>query len=131
VISDCGEFELSRTVEVVPATPEDTEPPPIPGQLSPQDDSAFDYYPRELTLRWFPVDDPSGVTYGVEVEVFYPASPGPGGEWGYRYGDTGLDSTSFSLNFVGAQPGRWRVWAIDGAGNPSAKTEWWYFEFMR
>lgn len=77
------------------------------------------------------MEDPSGVEYAVEVEVYYPTFPGPGGEWDYRYGQIGLSSTSFSLEFVGAQPGRWRVWAIDGAGNASAKTEWWYFEFLQ
>jgi hypothetical protein len=32
---------------------------------------------------------------------------------------------------VGAQPGRWRVWAVDDDGHQSPKSNWRYFEHQK
>ena len=42
-----------------------------------------------------------------------------------------LNNTNYTFVFVGAQPGRWRVWAVDAAGRPGRKSPWWEFRFTR
>lgn len=39
------------------------------------------------------------------------------------------DEQSFTVNFAGAQEGRWRVWAVDASGNQTPKSPWWYFKY--
>jgi hypothetical protein len=38
---------------------------------------------------------------------------------------------SYEFDFVGAQPGRWRVWAIDEAGREGFKSPWRLFVYLR
>jgi hypothetical protein len=40
-------------------------------------------------------------------------------------------STEYFFNWVGAQPGRWRVWAIDASGREGPRTGWWVFVYTR
>jgi len=35
------------------------------------------------------------------------------------------------ITFVGAQPGRWRVQAVDGAGKAGSMSEWREFRYTR
>jgi eukaryotic-like serine/threonine-protein kinase len=37
----------------------------------------------------------------------------------------------YSFDFVGAQPGRWRVWAVDPEGREGSRSAWRRFEFKR
>jgi hypothetical protein len=49
-----------------------------------------------------------------------------------RYlGEVPTSQTAYSLHFVGAQPGRWRVWAVDAEDNPGSKSEWREFRFSQ
>jgi hypothetical protein len=50
-------------------------------------------------------------------------SPGciPGGNGG----------TTFTQGFVGAQPGRWKVWAVDSQGNDGPQSGWWTFVHLQ
>ena len=36
-----------------------------------------------------------------------------------------------NFQFVGAQPGQWRVWAVDASGQEGAKSEWREFRYPR
>ncbi len=100
------------------ATQGDVDAPLAPTLLSPADDSLLKS--SGVRLRWSEVTDPSGVTYTVEIQYF------AGGGEGYHALTTagGLTSTYYS-HTVGDLGERWRVWAVDGAGNASSKTEWW------
>jgi tetratricopeptide (TPR) repeat protein len=99
-----------------------------PRLLSPDSGAVFDHYPRQTTLVWSEV--PSAASYMVE--------------WDYKSGDAwtaearGIpgalitaQTTVATFQFVGAQPGRWRVWALDGAGQPGSKSEWREFRYTR
>jgi len=92
--------------------------------VSPADGSVFRYYPRDVTLVWDAVSDSSGVTYRAEVEF-------EGGRWASLSGACRgvITGTTCRFTFVGAQPGRWRVQAVDGVGNSSAMSAWSYFRF--
>ena len=40
-----------------------------------------------------------------------------------------LGTNSYTFDFVGAQPGRWRVWAVDVNGQKGPKSDWWGFSY--
>jgi hypothetical protein len=101
---------------------------PAPRLLVPKDGSILDHYPRYTTLAWNPVPGADG--YCVQSDY----------ESGERWLSASYDSVpvlhhtyipTYSFNFVGAQPGRWRVWAVDAQGNPGLKSEWREFRYSR
>jgi WD40 repeat protein len=102
-------------------------PPPMsrlaaPWQLAPKDGSVFNQFPRKMTLRWAPVT--GAAKYRVEVE-FQSA-----GKWA-PLRDKEVQPTEHELEFIGAQPGRWRVWAVDDNGQGGHKSPWWTFRFTK
>ncbi len=104
---------------------------PAPPQLSPTQGTAFSRYPRGMTLAWRPV---SGArSYTVEIDCYQCCEAN---KWCAEVGrvwkvQSRLNNTNYTFTFVGAQPGRWRVWAVDAAGRPGRKSPWWGFRFTR
>jgi len=111
---------------------------PAPIQLSPADKQVFDTFPRNTRLVWNPVA--GAVSYGLEVESCWNRSleekkrlpddgecinPSPYEE---KYG---LHEVSYEFFFKGAQPGRWRVWAIDKDHKAGVKSPWRRFSFTK
>ncbi len=116
-----GKLEGGREREKKKAPlPPDNTPPPTPTQLSPPNGQAYPDSPEEIqtTLQWTEVTDPSGVTYSVELEYFQFT------QWHPWRTITGLTSPSYTWTLK-YETQRWRVWAIDGAGNQSEKSPWW------
>lgn len=108
---------------------------PAPSQISPASGTVFDHYPRETTLRWTEVT--GAASYVVEID-FYSYDSGWISELDPNrtpkpatHIERDLNTTTYKFNFVGAQPGRWRVWVVDRDGNESAKTDWWIFRYTR
>lgn len=98
-----------------------------PIQNSPADGTVFSTYPRMTTLQWSSVTGAASYT----VEHSYCSSAGCN-DWAVDYGPvTGLTTNSYTYEFVGAQPGRWRVWAVDANGNAGPKSGWWGFSYTR
>jgi len=106
---------------------------PAPDQLSPENDSVFDFYPRQTVLKWSPVA--GAVSYGVEVDYCEGrekvcVNPQP-----LRLlnnpSASGITSETYEFRFVGAQPGRWRVWAVDKEGREGFKSPWRTFVYLR
>jgi hypothetical protein len=109
---------------------------PAPIQLSPANDSVFNHYPRLTKLEWSPVE--GAVSYKVEVDYCSGdlknragcANPLPH----MLRGDptkSGIVNTIYEFNFVGAQPGRWRVWAVDKEGREGFKSPWRRFVYTK
>ena len=96
-----------------------------PKQLSPADGQVFSHYPRTTTLEWSAV--PDATSYMVEIEF---CSPAGCDDWSVEYDPVTVTTTSYTFNFVGAQPGRWRVWAVSN-GQESPKSDWWGFRYTR
>jgi eukaryotic-like serine/threonine-protein kinase len=99
-----------------------------PSLVVPTDRSTFSTYPRRLQVVWSPVA--GAATYSLEVDfecgddLWCPlANVGGSGI------ATGLTRTNYTFEFVGAQPGRWRVWAVDADGKQGSQSMWRYFEF--
>jgi hypothetical protein len=131
-------IELRRRREVIGKALTDAEkqpglylPPPI--QLFPLENERFDRYPRRTTLRWDKVE--GAVSYQVEVDYCQNAAVlndcvrpapliGP-----FSPDKTPITRTLYRFDFVGAQPGRWRVWAIDQDGRAGFKSPWRMFSY--
>jgi hypothetical protein len=100
-----------------------------PRQLSPPDGTVFSHFPRTTTMEWSGAD--CAVSYVLELDCFHCCQANA---WctdvGRTWSVTGdITATSHTINFVGAQPGRWRVWSVDRYGRESAKTGWWEFRY--
>lgn len=115
--------------------------PPAPVQLSPAPDAVFDHYPRRTRLEWSPVA--GAVSYSVEIDFCQPKDcerkdgrsvfAEPQSLFLHTTQDsppTGITGTSYEFRFVGAQPGRWRVWAVDAEGREGFKSGWRRFVYL-
>jgi murein DD-endopeptidase MepM/ murein hydrolase activator NlpD len=107
-------------------TPADTTPPPAPVRLNPSDGfNSVGSCPTSVTLTWSQVNDPSGIArYEWQMERLNPSTGG------YEYfagGSTSARSVSVPL---GCGRYRWRVRAVDGAGNTGAFSPWQVIEWQ-
>lgn len=129
----CGGSTGTQTVPGPPTAsakqdvrPSDGFPDIIPTLLTPPNGAEFDHYPRILTLRWTP--EPLAASYIVELQI-----QGSSRDW-HLIPDPARQSVtadSVQIQFNGAQPGRWRVIAIDATGVASSPSDWWEFFFGR
>jgi protein TonB len=105
--------------------PQDALPAlPAPIQVSPADGAQMYGMPRLMTFKWSEV--PGAARYGIEVDYY-------GKGWTRQQGRpayvTSVREPSFTLQFWGAQPGAWRVWAIDKRSRPGEISKWALFNF--
>lgn len=127
-------LEVSAPVEVTsdPAYFEiycERSAPPV--QISPPDGSIFEHYPRTTTVTWAEVQ--GAYSYGVEVDCYHCCAVD---EWCTDVGQTWIVTseiykTNYTFDYVGAQPGRWRVWAIYPDGTEGPKSGWWEFRYLQ
>jgi hypothetical protein len=101
----------------------------VPQPTQPTDGQVFNHYPRKITFKWNPVNL-SGVKYTVEVDAFHAIHAN---QWAEQTGQVfgiyhNITTNYLNHNFVGAQPGRWRVRAVIG-GVTCAWSPWSYFRF--
>ncbi|MBM3142307.1 MAG: hypothetical protein FJ005_04570 [Chloroflexi bacterium] len=101
----------------------DTTSPPRPGPITPMGHRFGLVGTQTVSFKWSGANDPSGITYTLEVADNYDFIP-----TGLIIKRTGLTDTNCALDIA---PGTyyWRVKAVDGAGNES---EWSYvpYEFV-
>jgi hypothetical protein len=100
-----------------------------PVQVAPPDGAVFSHYPRTTVLRWRRI--PAAVSYTVELDCFQCCQVN---QWCTDVGQTwqivgGLTTNTYTFNWVGAQPGRWRVWATNRRGVEGAKSPWREFNY--
>ncbi|MEJ2559039.1 MAG: hypothetical protein P8186_23050, partial [Anaerolineae bacterium] len=100
-----------------------------PTHISPADGSVFDHFPRTTRLRWSAV--PGAAKYVVQIDCYHCCEAG---KWctdvgRTDYGQDEVTKTEYTFDFVGAQPGRWRVWAIGADGQEGPKSDWWEFRY--
>ncbi len=112
-------------------SPAQGEALPQPTQLYPTDGMIFSHYPRQTVLVWEKV--PDAASYTVEIDCYHCCT---GNAWCTDKGRQwrlapGLTKTVYAFQFVGAQPGRWRVWAVGADGVAGAKSEWSQFSYTQ
>jgi hypothetical protein len=121
----------SSTAAPSPGATQPHGPLAAPVQLSPKPGSIFSEFPRTTELVWDVV--PGASSYTLEIDCFQCCKAGRwctevGANWKFV---PGLSTTTYSFDWVGAQPGRWRVWAIDDSGRPGQKSNWSEFEYTK
>ncbi len=97
-----------------------------PTQVAPANGSVFRHFPRELELIWNRLE--GAQKYIVEVQIQNPRD----GSWHPHPGISGRFPTSDHralIEFIGDQPGRWRIHAVDASGQESRTSDWWEFYF--
>ncbi len=109
---------------------------PAPVLVSPADRAEFSSVPRHTRLEWQPVDH--AVHYMVEIDycdgrnsaVRECVDPVP-----FRTtknaGAVKVQETNYEFDFIGRQPGRWRVWAVDRNGVEGFKSPWRVFFYSK
>jgi hypothetical protein len=100
-----------------------------PTLISPANGQIFSNYPRKTTLTWNAV--PNATAYVVSVDACQDRQVTSGSIWQSVVPKTIVPATSFSFVFVGAQPGRWCVFAINSANayQQSAPSAWNNFSY--
>jgi hypothetical protein len=107
---------------------------PSPQPLLPANGAELVHYPRTTRLEWSPVS--GAASYTVELELC-PANADVKecrGQLLQTRGNpplSGIEGTSYQLSFIGAQPGRWRVWAVDAKGRVGLKSDWSTFIYRQ
>ncbi len=104
--------------------------------ISPANKTVYNHYPRSMHLEWEAKGITGSVKYYVEIQYCWVHSTDPNDQYYFgnweegNYTGTVLEKTDnyHDFNFVGAQPGRWRVRAEDDNGY-CEWTEWRYFKF--
>jgi peptidase C25-like protein len=101
----------------------------VPRPVQPQDGDVFHHWPRQMQLRWDPVNLP-GAKYTVEVDALGAINAG---KWAAETHQSfavyhNIAGNTLDHSFVGAQRGRWRVRAKVG-GRLCAWSPWSYFRF--
>jgi len=124
-LSDCNDtFTFKGPISKANVTWNCTLSTPV--QLSPANGTVFNNYPRTTTLQWSAVS--GAASYTVQVYYYQPGDTTcTGGAQDYL--TPNITSTSYTFDFVGAQPGCWRVWAVDAAGRQSPISGWWEFSY--
>jgi hypothetical protein len=97
---------------------------PAPKQLAPPNGATFGNSPRTTTLQWSAVA--RAASYSIELDCFQCCAAN---KWCTAVGKTwqivnGIAGTTYVFNWVGAQPGRWRVWAVGPKGGKGRKSPW-------
>jgi hypothetical protein len=92
---------------------------------------AFDHFPRFTTLVWRPAL--GAVSYDVEYESGNGCTTGTAvcATWAPHSGSPATTSNlGYVFEFMGAQPGRWRVVAHGVLGGVISTSEWVYFNYL-
>jgi hypothetical protein len=120
VVTDPLEPEFTEEASAsAETTSTDTEAPSTPAQQAPSDGAVVDA--TRVDLRWSKVDDDGPLTYAFEIQDRL-----SNGSWGNTQVIRDLKDTRYSARVLSVRR-RWRVWAVDEAGNESAKSGWRVF----
>ena len=99
-----------------------------PQLVLPADQAVFDSYPRKTVCEW--KASPGAVSYILQWDYqsrgVWRLDQMNGEVFGYV-----VQGTTYTFDFVGAQPGRWRVWPVGASGTRGKPSEWRTFRYTR
>jgi len=115
--------DITVTGSCVTPTPVDSTPPPAPTLVVPADGLNIACKSSQ-TLAWLPVDDPSGI---LKYEVVVKRHSGDNNWQTAPDGQQVLTDKTTSISVECGWYYRWRVRAVDGAGNVGSWSGWSQF----
>jgi len=74
---------------------------------------------------WLPVLGAS--SYSAQIDYWDPSNS----KWHEYQTISNIQGTTYTFNFAGAQPGTWRVWAVNNLGQSGYASSWWQFSYTR
>lgn len=97
----------------------------VPIALAPSDGETLTNFPRTFTMEWEAV--PNAVRYVVDIDAADPDTQ----EYFKHPFESRVTTTqlSVSFEFIGDQPGRWQVTAVDANERSSQPSPWRYFRY--
>ena len=138
-------FTIAAAPSSAPAQPAPTQPPatpvpqptatpdtglPAPVLESPYNGKIFDQgFPRNTTFTWSAV--PGAKKYVLELMACSSSKPNDCFVWPKDKPKHEVFGTTYTYGFVGAQPGKWRVTAIDAKGVAGTPSGWWTFRYKK
>jgi eukaryotic-like serine/threonine-protein kinase len=117
------------TLKPEPQRPEPTPDYPYrhtPRLESPADGAVFTHFPRNFALHWIRNAASEAVRYRVTIQYSDPAR-----SFWSTWREIETSGEWHADNFVGAQPGRWRVTPILRNGSLGIPTAWREFRFTQ
>ncbi len=126
-----AESRLTATAKArIAATSEALFKTSVPAQLSPANGAVFDHFPRVTTLKWNAV--PGAAKYRIEIDCYHCcASDSWCTDVGKQWIVVSVTGTEYTFQWVGAQPGRWRVSGLNSLGEEGPRTDWWVFSYTQ
>ncbi len=100
-----------------------------PALLTPAEGQVLTTYPRSTNFTWSPV--PGAGKYFFELMACSNSNTSDCFVWPANKPTHEVFGTSYTFNFVGAQPGKWRVTAVDANGVKGASSEWRMFKYTK
>ena len=103
----------------------------MPKLVSPAAGTVFDAFPRTTHFDWR--DVPNATNYVVEIDCLNCCEQG---KWCSELAPPKsvkrtVTGSALTFEFFGAQPGRWRVWALFAGGREGPKSDWSTFSYTR
>ena len=98
-----------------------------PTLLLPENAQTFNIFPRTTRFVWTSVK--KAVSYNIEIQ-FGNFDQAGNVNWSFLRKVITVDTT-FTYDFVGAQPGRWRVYSINSNKEYSDPSGWFVFTYSR
>jgi hypothetical protein len=93
----------------------------VPQLVTPIANAKLNMYPRKTIFEWKHVN--GAINYEIEVEY-------NDGKW-QPFQKTTVNVVSYTCDFVGANPGRWRVRAIGKDGQEGSFSAWRGFKYTK
>jgi hypothetical protein len=100
-----------------------------PNLTSPEQNATFNNYPRSVNFSWEAVMGAS--KYCIEIQCLVKDLSTGKDNWIQCIKRYTTNIHSSIDTFPGAQPGRWRVTAVDSHGKLGQSSEWWKFRFTK
>ncbi|HTG00329.1 MAG TPA: hypothetical protein VK654_07045 [Nitrospirota bacterium] len=128
VLTGCSSALITNTGKQNGSSPAALQAP-VP--ISPKPGTVFDRFPRTTEVMWKAVA--TAAAYAIEVDCFDCCTVG---KWCSDTGESaiaasGIKATAFTFEWVGANQGRWRVWAVRPDGQESPKSAWQDFSYTK
>ncbi|GMV05875.1 MAG: hypothetical protein AMXMBFR53_21520 [Gemmatimonadota bacterium] len=105
-------------------------PLPSPEMVAPSSEASFDHLPRMTTFVWRSVPDAALYFVDWAYGTACTSNPIACSTW-TSGGRLSTSDTTVTIDFVGAQPGRWRVMAQDGRPRDGAWSGYRTFRYTR